>query len=194
MRWSLRGRSDSQGGVAAESAFLGCRDLPLPRQGLVAVAHPHGAVAHPHGAGGHPHGAAGRQGAPCSLPTGPSLLWTWRPSGSRYFAYQTAPRASSTVKAYPNGRLRSMLMAQILRLLREISGKRLLLRIIPKLSKATIYGTFPEPTRGLEPRTPSLRVNRPRTSATSADCLEVYEKWRGCRQVLVTSIWARVAT
>jgi hypothetical protein len=27
---------------------------------------------------------------------GPSLFWTWRPSGSLYFMYQAGPRARST--------------------------------------------------------------------------------------------------
>ena len=30
-----------------------------------------------------------------------SVFWTWRPSGSRYFAYQTGPRLRSTRKTWP---------------------------------------------------------------------------------------------
>ena len=35
------------------------------------------------------------RGLPRSVQTGPIVLWTWRPSGSRYFARHTGPRAPS---------------------------------------------------------------------------------------------------
>ena len=37
-------------------------------------------------------------GRPRSPHAGPIFFWTWRPSGSRYFAYQTGPLARSTRK------------------------------------------------------------------------------------------------
>jgi hypothetical protein len=38
-----------------------------------------------------------------TVPTGPRFFCTWRPSGSRYFAYRIGPRARSTRKTWPVG-------------------------------------------------------------------------------------------
>jgi hypothetical protein len=41
-------------------------------------------------------------GLPRAVHAGPIFFWTWRPSGSRYFAYQTQPsRFRSTRKTWP---------------------------------------------------------------------------------------------
>src|SRR4051812_1589097 len=40
-------------------------------------------------------------GRPRPVQAGPIFFCTWRPSGSRYFAYQTGPRCRSTRKTWP---------------------------------------------------------------------------------------------
>ena len=45
-------------------------------------------------------------GRPRSVQASPSFLWTWRPSGSRYFIYQAGPLARSTRKTCPVGTLK----------------------------------------------------------------------------------------
>ena len=98
-------------------------------------------------------------GRPAALGPGRAdLLLTWRPSGSRYFAYQTGPRARSTRKTWPLGLHSSPLTPQIVRPRDRFGTYSRVPRPETQTKKPRCAGLYSAPG---EIRTPDLRFRRP---------------------------------
>jgi hypothetical protein len=90
---------------------------------------------------------------------GPIFFCTCCPSGSRNFAYHTAPRERSTLNTCPDGGINpGELMSRRVPEARDILGTHHHINGSLGSQKVVITGTFAKPAFGIEPKTSSLQV------------------------------------